>query len=460
FRCAALDSQAMAVAFRVHYQAAAANIQGERVLFQLPIRFGRNALNHCQIVHGYISDFHAVVEYVDGQLCVRDLNSKNGVHLPSGQRIAPNVSVPLAGTNHAFVIGQLAHVHIDVFEQNRAPGERLQEARGSVLGNRAILDSEQNGWRAPPHGVDAGSLPGQPPPGDSLHELAPLPPLSADGDSRVQRPPMVPGGPNLPWGGASPGASPPSHGLPALAPLPPGYDPARSPNRLPQAGVSPQAQGVGLGTHQFTMGIETMALLGLRELAGSLVPGAALQTTGDVARLLTKLHDTVEIFCRCFVPLREGHAQFLSSLDLRRAASQRSLNRSASAVRVETARDPASLAAALLDWRNRDYDAPEVVEGIFADLMMHQMALIEGLMRGVQALIEELSPEKIERIFRDERPPGVSAILGRHRALWQTFKVHYEELTNETRTFELVFGPDFAASYREYLARRGKPTPQ
>jgi hypothetical protein len=53
----------------------------------------------------------------------------------------------------------------------------------------------------------------------------------------------------------------------------------------------------------------------------------------------------------------------------------------------------------------------------------------------------------------------VSVMLGRYRALWQTFKVHHEELANETRTFELVFGPDFAASYREYLARRDRPTP-
>jgi type VI secretion system protein ImpI len=450
----------MAVGFRVRYQSQAANVQGERVLFQLPIRFGRNALNHCQIVHGYISDFHAVIESVDGHLCVRDLNSKNGVHLPSGQRMAPNVPVQLATTNNAFVLGQLAHVQVEVFEQNRAIGERLSETRGSVLGNRAILDSGPNEWQASPRGAAGGSPPGHfaPPAGDSRYDVAPLPPLPADGGSRVPRPPFVPSARNAPWGSANPGGPPQSHALPALAPLPPGHDPMRH-NQYPQAEPGAQLRGMSPGTQHFTMGIETMALLGLRELAGSLVPGAPMQTTGDVARLLTKLHDTVEVFCRCFVPLREGYTQFLSSMDLRRAASQRSLNRSASAMRVETARDPASVAAALLDWRNHDYDAPEVVEGIFADLMMHQMALVESVMRGVQAVLEELSPERIERMFEEERPAGVAAMLGRHRALWQTFKVHYEELTNETRTFELAFGPDFATSYREYLSRREKPTP-
>jgi type VI secretion system protein ImpI len=442
----------MAVGFRVRYQSQAANVGGERVLFQLPIRFGRNALNHCQIVHGYISDFHAVIESVDGHLCVRDLNSKNGVHLPSGQRIASNVPVQLAAMNNAFVLGQLAHVQVEVFEQNRAIGERLSETRGSVLGNRAILDSGPN-WQGTPRGVVAGA-----PAGDRRYDVAPLPPLPTDGGSQGLRPRPVPGAPNAPWRDANAGGPAASHALPALAPLPPGYDPAR-PNPYPQAEPGPQLRGAGPGTAYLTMGIETMALLGLRELAGSLVPGAPMQTTGDVARLLTKLHDTVEVFCRCFVPLREGYTQFLSSMDLRRAASQRSLNRSKSAVQVETARDPASVAAALLDWRNQDYDAPEVVEGIFADLMMHQMALVESVMRGVQAVLDELSPERIERMFQEERPAGVSAMLGRYRALWQTFKIHYEDLTNETRTFELVFGPDFAASYREYVARRDRPTP-
>jgi type VI secretion system protein ImpI len=443
----------MAVGFRVRYQSQAANVHGERVLFQLPIRFGRNALNHCQIVHGYISDFHAVIESVDGHLCVRDLNSKNGVHLPSGQRIAPNVPVQLAAMNNAFVLGQFAHVQVEVFEQNRAIGERLSETRGSVLGNRAILDSGANDWQGPPRGMAAGGHGGDP-----RYDVAPLPPLPTDGGSQGLRPRVASGPPNAGRREANAGGPAASHALPALAPLPQGYDPAR-PNQYPQAEPGPQLRGAGPGTQYLTMGIDTMALLGLRELAGSLVPGAPLQTTGDVARLLTKLHDTVEVFCRCFVPLREGYTQFLSSMDLRRAASQRSLNRSTSAVQVETARDPASVAAALLDWRNHDYDAPEVVEGILADLMMHQMALVESVMRGVQAVLEELSPERIERVFQEERPAGVSAVLGRYRALWQTFKLHYEELTNETRTFELVFGPDFAASYREYLARRDRPSP-
>jgi type VI secretion system protein ImpI len=424
-------------------------VQGERVLFQLPIRIGRNALNHCQIVHNYISDFHATIESVDGQLCVRDLNSRNGAAAPSGDRFPPNVPIPLAPTHNAFILGRFLHVHVEVFEQQRAVGERMSETSGSVLGNRAALQAGAN-IRSPDR--DAG-------PSDPRYQVAPLPPLSADGGAMVARPSFVPGGGHDPWAGGNAAGQSHNHGLPALSPLGGQRDPGGYAAPYPSGTPAHDIPGVGRSTQHLSMGLETMALLGLRELAGSLVPGAALQTTGDVARLLTKLHDTVEVFCRCFVPMREGYAQFVSQMDLRRAASQRSVNRSGSALEVEVARDPAGVARALLDWRNQDYDAPDVIEGIFADLMIHQLALLEGVMRGVQALLEELSPEKIEGLLRDQPPPGVSAMLGRYRALWKTFRIHYDELANQTRTFEVVFGSDFAASYREYLSRVKKTTP-
>jgi type VI secretion system protein ImpI len=410
----------MTTGFRVLY-AGKDSVRGERVLAQLPIRFGRNALNHCQITDGYISDFHATVEVMDNALCVRDLNSKNGVYLPTGQRIPPNTPVPFETTGDcSFLLGGVVRVKVEPFAMDAAIGQRMSGAAGTVIGNRAAL---QSGSAYP--SADAFSrAPSSPPAGGSF----------------VQQPPFV--APAAPAPGPAP-YLPPVAGAQAPAPGA-AYAQVAAPGQL--ARMSP-------GTQQFSVSVETMALLGLQELASSLVPGVPLRTTGDVARLLTKLHDTVEMFCKCFVPLREGHSQFMSSLDLQRAASQRSIHRSPSGLRVEMARDPASVAAGLLDWRNQDYDAPQVVEAILAELMMHQLALLDGVMRGVQALLQELSPARIEQIFDEERPANVSAILGRYRALWQTFALHHEQLTNETRLFELVFGPDFAESYRQYVAR-------
>jgi predicted component of type VI protein secretion system len=200
------------------------------------------------------------------------------------------------------------------------------------------------------------------------------------------------------------------------------------------------------------MSTDVLALLGLRELAASLVPGVPLETTGDVARLLTKLHDVIEVFCRGFIALREAHAQFVSSTDVARAQS-RGLNKSPSAIRVDAARDAASLAEILLDWRNQDFDAPQAVERTLVDVIMHHSAMMEGVMRGVEALLAQLAPEEIERSVRDD---AMAAVFGRTRSLWQAYGSRYNEVASEARRFDVVFGPEFADSYREYLARQAR----
>jgi type VI secretion system protein ImpI len=417
----------MAQGFRIRYRSTDASVQGEDVRFQLPIRMGRNELNHCRIVDRFVSDFHAQVEVVDGKLCVRDLHSKNGVFSPAGERVGIHAPFELTPPDHAFILGHFVQVQIEVLEQGRGVADdRLSRSIGAVLGNQSML---------------------RPGAGDSqpLAQAAPLPALSLIRADAVIRP-VGQAPPPSPWAAPEP---PLMASLPALPPMQSGYE--QPPRRTPATGPAlprPASQG----TQHFQMQVDTLALLGLKELAGSLVPGASLETTGDVARLITKLHDTVEVFCRCFVPLREGYSQFVSQMDLRRAASQRTLNRSASAMRVEAARDPAALAAALLDWRNQDYDVPQAVEGIFADLMIHQIAMIDSVMRGVHALLQELSPQKIEEALQEERL-GVTALLGRYRALWQAFEKRYEALSDETRSFEVVFGADFAAAYRDHVAR-------
>ncbi|MDP9033581.1 MAG: FHA domain-containing protein [Myxococcota bacterium] len=424
----------MAHGFRVRYWSADQGVNGERIAYHLPMRIGRNGLNHVQILQPYVSDFHAVIEFVDGQLTVRDLNSKNGVFAPSGSRLEPNVPAALASIGNAFVLSGLLQVQLQVFEHDRSLGERQSGMSGTVLGNRAVLEAGRPAW----------------PVADEPRYGTPAEPPAARGSSPPARPSFPAGSAVPPWRNAPRGETP--------AHVEASGQPPWQPRREDASAPGPHSAGgegvVSRSTQHFQMSVETMALMGLRELAHSLVPGVPLETTGDVARFLTKLHDSVEVFCRCFVPLREGYAQFVSDMDLRKAASQRSFNRSVSAMAVEIARDPAALALGLLDWRNQDYDAPGVVQGIFADLMIHQLALLESVMKGVKALLDEVSPGRIEQIVRTKRSAGPSALLGRYRALWRAFQAQYDELTNETRTFEVVFGRDFAATYREHLARQ------
>src|SRR5579859_4255262 len=100
-------------AFRVRYRFFASDTGGERIILELPIRIGRNPRNNCPIANGFVSDLHAVVELVEGRLCVRDLQSKNGIYSVGGERLSRDAPVPLAEIDHAFVVGQAVRVEIE-----------------------------------------------------------------------------------------------------------------------------------------------------------------------------------------------------------------------------------------------------------------------------------------------------------------------------------------------------------
>jgi hypothetical protein len=354
--------------------------------------------------------------------------------LPAGR------AIPLAQLGNGFVVGRAVEIDVEPFEAHGGVGERPPTSvHGAVLGNVAAMSIGQ-----------AGSV-------------APLPPLSMGGPHPVPGPQS--GGPQFgappfgapPFGGPQFGAPPPAYvpppgpggaasmgrSLPMLAPLASMPMPGGAPVRAPQPG--PSAAPGNLHTQHLSMSIELLALLGLRELAGSLVPGVPLETTGDVARLLTKLHDLVEMFCRCFVPLRDSRLG--ASRWARRMAAG-----SKSASDVDHAAAPATVAAALLDWRNEDYDGPEAAERILADVVVQQAALLESLMRGVGSLLEEISPEAIEKAVREDA--GMGGVFGRYRALWQTFKDRFEHVSREESRVELLLGPETAAAYRKQLARQ------
>jgi type VI secretion system protein ImpI len=362
----------------------------------LPIRIGRNPLNDCPIVHPHISNFHARISDVGGRLCVEDLESKNGVYVPTPgatlpTALKPHEPVDLQAHGFQFFLGPVIKITVRLEHAQDALDDRLAHSfSGSVLGNRnAVLGG-----------------PSIPPPGGP--SLPPPPGLAQPGP-----PPGVPSGAAQGFPGAGSGA--------------------------PNAGLRR-----GPSTQFFTdLGPEFLALQGLRELAQSLVPGANLETTGDVARFITKLHDALEAFLRSAVPLREGYAQFIACFDLPHAP-RRGGHRSVASAAVENASTPEELARALLDPADRTFDAPRTLEGVFADLMMHQMAVLDGMMRGVRALLEQLSPQSIAS------QAGHSFPIGQKKAYWETYVRKFEELYEERNTFAIVFGPEFAAAYRRY----------
>jgi hypothetical protein len=203
--------------------------------------------------------------------------------------------------------------------------------------------------------------------------------------------------------------------------------------------------------------LEGLALRGLRELAASLVPGQSVETASDVVQLVTKLHDALEMFCRCFIPVREACARFIPTDELERAAIERCRNGSPSYIAIERALEPRAVASALLDWRNDHQDAPRAVEHILADLMLHHLALSQAALEGTRALLDELSPARIE----GQQPAPTPTMLSRlglagtrEKDLWEAFSRRHADLEAIGRTFRALFGDQFT---RAYVAQ--SPTP-
>lgn len=202
--------------------------------------------------------------------------------------------------------------------------------------------------------------------------------------------------------------------------------------------------------------LESLALRGLRELAASLVPGRPVESGADIVRLVTKLHDALEMFCRCFIPVREACSRFIATDELEQSAAERCHGRSDSYVAIERALEPRSVAAALLDWRNDDADAPRAVEHILADLMLHHLALSLAAIEGTRGLLDELSPARIEG-QQTQTPTMLSrlGLGGREKALWEAFAQRHAELESVGRTFRELFGEQFSRAYAGHYPEPG-----
>jgi type VI secretion system protein ImpI len=118
---------------------------------------------------------------------------------------------------------------------------------------------------------------------------------------------------------------------------------------------------------------------------------------------------------------------------------------------VEDALTAEELASALLDWRKqRRPESNQAIEWVFADLMIHQMAMMTGVMQGVKSLLAELSPAAIEKALEDPRRGAGGLQIGpfRYKQLWEMYATRHADLAEEDKeAFEVIFGPEFARAY-------------
>lgn len=457
------------------------NTVTERTFDRFPVRIGRNQLNDCQLDFPFVSQFHAVLELQGQKLMLRDLGSKNGTLLRGTGRVPPNTVVDLGSTNYEFAIVTLIFqsfaINVDT-AQPPAPRKRhgtvlaMSMAEASNLASKASVGIPDLSDQSDPTAVG----------------MSPPPPVPGPPQSMVPPPPVAPAA----------GAT--------AAPLKPLYDGYRAAWAQLYSSIhgyvnnlDPQARAILLsrmasenaalanepdfqrlaahfGARVAPQGAvaqpaasreETVALQGLKELASWYLPlGRPVESVADVVGFLQKLQDTLDVFFKCFVPLRDGYKQFETQMDIKKTVKPPT-GLVPAGTAVETARDPRELAQRLLDWRtDENNDGQRAVESTFADLMIHQVAMLNGVMKGVKSLLAELSPQAIERALEDPKRKGGGGIgIGpfRYKALWELYAERHSDLADEEKeAFALIFGPQFVSAYSQLAgeALGGKRGPQ
>lgn len=195
----------------------------------------------------------------------------------------------------------------------------------------------------------------------------------------------------------------------------------------------------------------------LNEFVRSYLPAEArLRGMEDVEAFLERLAEVLEAFGRSFVELHRGQDQFGEELSIRTVTSQTPL---------ATARGPKDVLTYLLDWRaDGGARIAELTHG-FAELMIHQLALLNGMRAGARALLQHLHPQRIDA---DEGPPlrvGFLPLPGRSwpfrsLARWRKYAAQHQVLEEEEMALtRIVFGREFARAYATIAGGSGGTAP-
>jgi predicted component of type VI protein secretion system len=167
-------------------------------------------------------------------------------------------------------------------------------------------------------------------------------------------------------------------------------------------------------------------------------PLAEAGLTGPEALRSTLLQQR---FAQSFLELRRGQHQLLRGLGLSVPSSDKLHTLDTAGDLLAYLLDP-SAPSARLDELSRAY----------AELMMHEVALVSALGAGARDLLDELSPANLAPRGMGGIASWLSRVFG-HDARWRLLEKKSDELHEETALSSVVLGRSFA---RAYAAAMGK----
>lgn len=212
--------------------------------------------------------------------------------------------------------------------------------------------------------------------------------------------------------------------------------------------------------------LESGAALSLQELARWYVNDQPPITNAtEVFAFARKLKGGIDELLLGLVPMFAGLDRFEHQLALRPPDGGRGgdLPRSSRLPRV-----PRDAARLLFNWRDPTDNAVRAVRTDLVDLTMHQVAVLNGVMRGVKQLLAELSPGTIEVALRRKLEKRgffgrIFSSFGAAKDRWDLYRERHGDLADEeNERFRVIFGPEFVTEYKqsgETVAFQGRPTP-
>ncbi len=209
---------------------------------------------------------------------------------------------------------------------------------------------------------------------------------------------------------------------------------ARLAARYDAVAVEPQFVALGGGAPapgRAEGGLGGEALRLLRAFADSYLPDPKLATAEQAEGTLGRAASVLETFARSFLELQRGYEEFGREMGVRTVQGEGAIHR---------ARDARQLLAYVLDPRAQARELE--LQRAFADFMIHQVALLRGVVEGAQALLARLSPEAISA----SAPRSLWPL--RAQTMWKAYEERFHEIADEdSAVSEVLFGREFARAY-------------
>jgi len=388
-----------------------------------PVRFGRNPLNELVINDGVVSQWHGLLRFDETRTVLIDLGSTNGT-VTGGGRVPRNTEVLLDQSSVLHV----AHLELRVARFHVPPDSLTRRAN-------SFLPADPGG--APLEGTRTmmfkGDLPMASPQADPrVVELV----LSQTGavyaqyirsldDMRQYVEYFINQVPAE------------TRGLTFLA----------LGKRIPHFARTREYRriGAGLGLRPDDLG-EVDIEDWLKRLVYGTETALAAKGRVNVPRALDRIGAILETFAQSYVDLRSGHEQFIGDIGLRLNIEPGGL---------ADARNSRSALAYLLDWTSDHQVRVSELNRGFADLALHQVGLLNGVLDGVRAILGELRPEVVAGVapwprsldVRGARGSAAGFMGARAKDWWRSYSARHAELEEGDHFTKKMFGRPFANAY-------------